>query len=54
MAVVYAACVDGLLCSFSVQLAKAVQEWEEREYLGTLKSPGVELPSTEAAFEIPA
>lgn len=28
-------------------------EWEERGYPGTLEAPGVDLPSTEEAFEIP-
>lgn len=37
----------------SLVQTRTAQEWQERGYSGTLKSPGVELPPIEAAFEIP-
>lgn len=52
MAVAYEACVKYtyVACPSSWQTA---QEWEERGYPGTIEAPGVDLPSTEEAFEIP-
>ncbi|NES20033.1 MAG: hypothetical protein F6K41_14155 [Symploca sp. SIO3E6] len=32
---------------------ETAQEWEERGYPGTARAPGVDLPSTEEAYEIP-
>ena len=52
MAVAYAACVKGRYVACPANW-RAKQEWEERNYPGTLNSPGVELPHTEEAFEIP-
>ena len=52
MAVAYAACV-GYKYVACPEGWRSQQEWEERCYPGTLNSPGVELPPTEEAFEIP-
>lgn len=52
MAVACAACVDYRYVAFPSS-GRTTQEWEDRGYSGTLKSPGVELPSTEVAFTIP-
>lgn len=52
MAIAYAACVEHLYVAFPAD-SRAAYEWKERGYPGTLKSPGVELPSTEAKFTIP-
>jgi hypothetical protein len=52
MAVAYAACVNYryVACPSNWQTD---QEWQERGYPGTLEAPGVDLPNTEEAFEIP-
>lgn len=52
MAVAYAACIE---CRYVAcpEDWRSQQEWKERGYPGTLNSPGVKLPPTEEAFEIP-
>lgn len=52
MAVAHAACAKYRYVAFPADW-RAEQEWQERNYPGTLKFPGVKLPPTEEAFEIP-
>ena len=52
MAVAYAACVHYCYVACP-EVSRTAQEWEERSYPGTLKSPKVKLPRTQPAFTIP-
>jgi hypothetical protein len=52
MAVAYEACVKySYVGSPSSDIT--IQEWEDKDFPGSLEAPGIELPSTEEAFEIP-